>query len=567
MKRQNLIKRTLAQPANLEYLCGLIGTRKHTTRTSLITAVCEHFGFYDTRGQMQYSGCIKALRELEAAGHFVLPAAKEKAGKPSPRRLNRPVPDPLDVPNQVNEVSGLRLVLVRNSEQMSTWNEMMITEHPRGAGPLIGRQLRYLVESDHGLLGGLGFSAAALHLADRDTWIGWDKEQRRNYFQYALGLNRFLIRPCVNCANLASKVLSLSLEVMVKDFEQTYNYRPLLVESFVESGTGTCFRAANWIHVGRTKGRGRQDSHFESALSIKDIYMYALENDFRERMGVTPKIVPGPLEPAEGLNADEWAHNEFGSASLGDVRLSKRLALCAKALSDKPGYSYSNVAKGDWAATKGYYRLIDHPDTKAVNMNNILAPHRGRTVLRMQSQTDVLCITDKTELNFNTLAQCEGLGVIGTNQTGAQTRGLEICSTIAVCPDGLPLGVLKATCEAPKVKSPEDKRPAWQIPIEEKKSFDWVENYRDLAALKERLPDTRLIHVCDREADFFEFFDEQRKNPIVELLVRAKHNRNVADSHGKLFAAVAQTEVLGRVDITVPRQSARRKNKQKEGPY
>jgi hypothetical protein len=564
MKRQNQIKRTLTQPENLDYLCELIKTGKYSTRKSLIAVVCEHFGFFDPRGQAQHGGCIKALRNLEAAGHFVLPEAKFKPQKPSPRRLNSPVPDPLDVPNVVDKISGLKLVLVGSPEQMCTWNEIMITEHPLGPGPLVGRQLRYLVESDHGLLGGLGFSAAALHLEDRDTWIGWDYEQRNNYLQYVVGLNRFLIRPSVSCANLASKVLSLSLKFMAQDFEQKYKYRPLLVESFVESGTGTCFRAANWIHVGRTKGRGRQDRHKESALSVKDIYMSALENDFREQIGVAPKIVPGPLEPAEGLDADVWAHNEFGDASLGDVRLSKRLVLSAKALSEKPGYSYSNVAKGDWAATKAYYRLIDHPDSDAVNMEKILAPHRERTVLRMQSQTDVLCLTDRTDLNFNSLAQCEGLGVIGTNQTGAQTRGLEMCSTFAVCSDGLPLGVLKSICEAPEEKSPEDKRPAKKIPIEEKKSFDWIEHYRDLVTLKVRLPDTRLIHVCDREADFFDLFYEQQQNPGAELLVRAKHDRNVADSPGKLFAAVARTEVLGQVDITVPRQSERPKMSRKK---
>jgi hypothetical protein len=88
METQNLIKRTLAQPANLQYLCGLIGTREHTTRKSLATAVCEHFGFYDTRGQAQYAGRIKALRELEAAGHFVLPAVQVQSHKSSPGQMD-----------------------------------------------------------------------------------------------------------------------------------------------------------------------------------------------------------------------------------------------------------------------------------------------------------------------------------------------------------------------------------------------------------------------------------------------------------------------------------------------
>lgn len=565
METQNQIKRTLAQPENLQYLCGLIGNREHTTKKSLAKAVCDHFGFYDTRGQVQYGGCIKALRELETSGHFTLPSAQVKPRKYSPLRLNNPVPAPLELPNQVGEIHGLRLVLVRNSDQMRVWNEMMITEHPQGAGPLVGRQLRYLVESEHGLLGGLAFAAAALHLADRDAWIGWDDEQRRAHLQYLVGLNRFLIRPGVHCRNLASKVLSMGLEAMTRDFEKTYNYKPLLVETFVESGTGTCFRAANWVHVGRTKGRGRQDNHREPTLNIKDIYVFVLDQNFREDMGLSPKEVPGPLELTDGLDAAQWAQNEFGGAPLGDIRLSKRLVRSAQELSDKPGSSYSNVAKGDWAATKGYYRMIDTPENSAMTMENILLPHRERTVRRMQAEQVVLCITDKTDLNYNNLSKCQGLGVIGTNQTGAQAHGLKMCSTYVLNPQGLPLGVLKSACKAPEPLSTEEKkRPSGKVPIEEKKTFDWIEHHRDLVELKRQLPDTRVIHVCDREADFFELFDEQRLSSGVELLVRAKHDRNIDSENGKLFATVAEQEVLGRVEITVPRQSARpKKSKQK----
>ncbi|WP_459937727.1 IS4 family transposase [Desulfonatronum parangueonense] len=505
------------------------------------------------------------MRELERAGHFVLPAGKKQPQIRTPRRLHAPLPEPLNVPCQAQDLKGLQLTLVRTDMQMRTWNEMMITYHPHGAGPLVGRQLRYLVKSDHGLLGGLGFAAAALHLADRDAWIGWSYEQRRAYLHYIIGLNRFLIRPGVHCRNLASKVLSMGLAAMAQDFKYAYNYNPLLVETFVESSTGTCFRAANWVHVGCTKGRGRQDNHRDPALNIKDIYVFALDQDFREHMGVAPKEVPGPLELTDGLDADQWAQNEFANAPIGDARLRKRLVRCAKEFSDKPGSSYSGVAKGDWAATKGYYRMIDQPDDSAMTMENILLPHRERTIRRMQAEQVVLCITDKSDLNYNNLSKCQGLGVIGCNQTGAQTRGLRMCSTYVVNTQGLPLGILKGSCKAPEPLSPEEKkRPSSTVPIEEKKTFDWIEHHRDLVEIKEQLPGTRLIHVCDREADFFELFDEQRANSSVDLLVRAKHDRNIGGEPGKLFATVAEQKALGRIEISVPRQSARpKKSKQK----
>ena len=124
--------------------------------------------------------------------------------------------------------------------------------------------------------------------------------------------------------------------------------------------------------------------------------------------------------------------------------------------------------------------------------------------------------------------------------------------------------MLKAQCIAPKEKDPEDTRTPGQIPIEEKKTFVWIEHHRDLVELSKQVPETRLVHVCDREADFFELFDEQRQTPAVELLVRASHNRNLKQAPHKLFAAARQAPVLSRVELAIPHQSARpKKSKQK----
>ncbi len=181
----------------------------------------------------------------------------------------------------------------------------------------------------------------------------------------------------------------------------------------------------------------------------------------------------------------------------------------------------------------------------------------------MQGQKTVLCIQDGSDLNYNGLATCTGLGVIGTNQTTAKSRGLHLHSTFAISPTGLPLGVLKAQCLAPVAKAPEDKRRACAIPIEEKKTFLWIEHHRDLVAVAADMPHTRLIDVCDREADFFEMFEEQRREGSVELLARAKHDRKTEEDPLKLWEAVRQTEVQSRVRVQIPRQSARpKKSKQ-----
>ncbi len=135
---------------------------------------------------------------------------------------------------------------------------------------------------------------------------------------------------------------------------------------------------------------------------------------------------------------------------------------------------------------------------------------------------------------------------------------------IATTQDGLPLGVVRAECSAPTARDKDDNRRAIEIPIEEKKTFCWIERLRDCMQLKAQMPHTRLINVLDREADFFELFDEQRCNcSKVDLLVRAQYNRSTTGEK-KLFETARQSPVQARANIKVPRQSARvKKSKQK----
>ena len=569
MEKQNQIKRRLSQPDAIEHIRNVLNDAAHTIkRTELADKICEQFGFFDPRGGVQRAGCLKALRELEKTGLFVLPQAHHIPGKRSPRRLGANVPEPVGVPDEAGQIRGLRLVIVNTEEQIRTWNELMIQDHPRGAGLLVGRQIRYLVGSDHGWLGGVSFSSAALQLDSRDKWIGWDDETRRTHLHHVVNMSRFLIRSSVSCRNLASRLLGMVIRELPRDFQIRYGYRPMLVESFVDSDfEGICYRAANWLWIGWTKGRGRQDRFLKSPETVKAIYVYPLEKDFRPKMGLGKDSGLDKLDIVAGIDGEDWADNEFGNAPLGDKRLSCRLVEVAAEKGEHPGRSYSNVAGGDWPKVKGYYRMIDKPDDCAVTMSNILLPHRERTIRRMKAQRTVLCIQDGSDLNYSNLSQCEGLGIIGANQTGAQSRGLHLHSTFTVTTDGLPLGVLRAECSAPEPKQKGDKRPASAIPIEEKKTFCWIEGIRDCAQLKKQMPHTCLICIADREGDFFELFDEHRNNcSNVDLLVRAQYDRRISKEH-KLFEAVRQSPVQSRMNIQVPRQSARpKKSKQKARP-
>ena len=555
MNTQNLIQQQLNRPESITVIRQLLVENDTLSRSAIATLVCEEMSFYSPNGKPQQATCIKALRELERVGHIVLPDVGSKPVSRSPKRLAGPVEPPLNVPAQAGEVLGLTLIGIETETHNRIWNELMLCEHPRGAGPMVGAQIRYLIGSKHGWLGGLGFSASALQLRDRDDWIGWNAETRRRHLHRIIGLSRFLIRTSVQCRNLASRVLGMALRRLPDDIEARYGYRPWLVETFVETDSyrGTCFQAANWVAVGRTRGRGRQDRENRHAQTRKAIYLYPLTDDFRTRLGL-PEPVSATLEITEGLEGEAWADSEFGGAQLGDQRLSKRLVESAAIQANTPGRAFSGAAQGNWPRVKGYYRMIDQPDDGAVTMEAILLPHRERTIARMRAQKTVLCLQDGTDLNYTSLAQCEGLGVIGSNQTGAKSRGLHLHSTLAVTTEGLPLGILSAQCQAPQPKA---EQPAHTLPIEQKKGFRWIKSLRDSNALAKELPGTRQVCVMDREADFFELFDESRHRRV-ELLVRAKHDRCIGDQR-KLFDSLKESPERGRFSITVPRQSARPK--------
>lgn len=566
MDAQSEIKRTLKQDTSIEAVQQLLADKEYETRASFADTVCRHFGFLDARQRPQRAGCVKALKQLEQAGHIVLPRALHRGGTVKrPRRLDQAVPAAIDVPAQAGDVRALTLVIVDRLELMRVWNELMLREHPQGAGPLVGAQMRYLIGSEHGWLGGFGFGAAALQMADRDQWIGWSADLRRQQMHRVVGMSRFLIRTSVDCQNLASMVQGMVLRRLGADYEAQYGYRPWLVESFVDTThfIGTSYRAANWLAIGKTQGRGRQDRDHAHAKTVKSIYVYPLQADWRARMGVAEPVPLAALDVAEGLEGDEWAAHEFGGADLGDKRTNERLIEFAGTLAAMPGRAFCAAAQGDKPAVKSYYRMIEQADDSQLTMAAILAPHQQRTVQRMKAQSTVLCIQDGTDLNYSSLVQCDGLGVIGSNQTGAQSGGLHLHSTLVVTTQGLPLGVLGAQCSAPQSRAKDDTRPSSAIPIEEKKTFAWIEGLRQCNEVAAELPDTRQVLVMDREADFYELFDEQRRSRRVELLVRAKHDRATAEELN-LFESVRQSPVQGELQIHVPRQSARaKKSKQK----
>ncbi len=153
-----------------------------------------------------------------------------------------------------------------------------------------GAQLRYLISAGHAektVIGCLQYSSAAWRMAARDQWIGWDDETRGRKLQQVVNNSRFLILPWVRVKNLASRVLSVVAGQMARDWEESYGVEPLLIETLVDGAryAGVCYRAANWIELGVTSGRGRMDGgHQREGVARKKVFVYPLAGDARERL-------------------------------------------------------------------------------------------------------------------------------------------------------------------------------------------------------------------------------------------------------------------------------------------
>ena len=163
------------------------------------------------------------------------------------------------------------------------WNEYIERYHYLGYSPLPGAQLRYFITAEEQIVALTGFGAAAWQTAPRDQFIGWNHDQRKKNLYLIVNNARFLILPWIQSKNLASKILSLTIRRLPDDWEQRYNIRPVLLESFVQKNrfAGTCYKAANWIKVGETKGRGKLGPAGKISVPIKDVWVYPLDKKFR----------------------------------------------------------------------------------------------------------------------------------------------------------------------------------------------------------------------------------------------------------------------------------------------
>jgi Domain of unknown function (DUF4338) len=282
---------------DLRLIVEIAGDFSALSRTELANTVCELLEWKRPNGKLKYKECRALLERLQAGGHVCLPASREL----SPRRRRTIIPSAdTDAQAPLNGTVGdylpLLLRRVDGKERSSIWKQFIQRYHYLGFRVPFGANLRYLVESQQRpgqYLSCLLFSSPAWKMAPRDAWVGWSMDERRRNLQYVVSNSRYLIFPWVSIRGLASTILSLAARQLPLDWEQLYGYRPLLLETLVDSSRfrGTCYRAANWIHLGRTQGRGRMDqNHQAHGRALKDIYVFPLCRNVCQRLRHAPTL-------------------------------------------------------------------------------------------------------------------------------------------------------------------------------------------------------------------------------------------------------------------------------------
>ncbi len=260
--------------------------------TEIARTLCELLEWKRPSGGLKNHECRLLLEQLRDEGLLGLPPVRA-LGPRGPRKValteaSQPGPE---VTGAAAGCEPLRLIPVAAGGENSTlWRQYVERHHYLGYRAPVGAQLRYLVRAG-GVTGDpvvacMGWTSPAWKMAARDRWIGWSAAERERNLQSIVNNSRFLILPWVRVKGLASKILALCAKQLPSDWEIRYGYRPMLLETLVDSARfkGTCYRAANWIHVGSTTGRGRMDRYHEADGASKDIYLYPLCRNVRAHL-------------------------------------------------------------------------------------------------------------------------------------------------------------------------------------------------------------------------------------------------------------------------------------------
>ncbi len=256
------------------------------SQTELANTVCELLDWKRPNGKLKTVECRQFLQDLGERGVIGIPRKRAEGKlKNAPVAYTSHSSAGEEISGSVGDLGGAVLHRVQGRRELGEWKELVDRYHYLGYRQPFGAQLRYLVRcaEREQIVGCLQYSSPAWKVEARDRWIGWEAKQREAGLQRIVQNSRFLILPWIKVKGLASHILGRARRCLAGDWEKLYGYRPYLLETFVEERfKGTCYRAANWIELGQTQGRGRMDRTHRCAEPKKTVWVYPLRRDARK---------------------------------------------------------------------------------------------------------------------------------------------------------------------------------------------------------------------------------------------------------------------------------------------
>lgn len=276
----------VATTDEVEFIKKLISDNPNDSRRRLSKKLCEAWNWVQPNGALRDMVCRGFMLRLESAGYIKLPPRRFTPNNPlatrkSPSKVDI---DQTPISTTLSKVQPFEIRQVGRTPYEKLFNGLIAQYHYLGYCHPVGEHLKYIVYTEGRPIACFAFSSAPRHIGSRDRFIGWSPAIRKKNI-HLIGYNsRFLILPWVRIQHLASHILGRMAKVVSADWQRVYNHPVYFLETFVdtEKFKGTCYRAANWIYLGKTTGRGKNDQTHRPNRSIKAVWGYPLSKNFRE---------------------------------------------------------------------------------------------------------------------------------------------------------------------------------------------------------------------------------------------------------------------------------------------
>jgi hypothetical protein len=279
--------------ADVDFIRRLIAAHPGASRRALSKKLCEAWNWRQSNGALRDMVCRGLMLELHRAGHIELPKVRYVTRNPLGERgalRSKPAPalvDTTPLNASLSSIQPLEFRQVRRTGEEALFNSLLDRYHYLGYTQPVGEHLKYLVYALGRPIACLAWSSAPRHLGPRDRFIGWSAEARRKNIRFLAYNTRFLLLPFIRVEHAASHILGCMSRLLSEDWERVYRHPVYYLETFVDPQRfrGTCYRAANWIALGFTTGRGKDDHTNRPNRPIKEVLGYPIRRDFRRLLG------------------------------------------------------------------------------------------------------------------------------------------------------------------------------------------------------------------------------------------------------------------------------------------